>query len=278
MTWIPADNQYQYTTYQGSKYYTTAGMKNDPFPYGSVNAFGKNTTPAATLFNNNSDGTKYLDSSVENITQNSNGTISFDFVGISNVATPTFSPAGGRYADAQTVAISCTTTGAAIYYTLDGSTPTASSTPYTSALTISETTTVKAIAIKDGEQSAVATATYKIGASASDPSTKTFKLVTSTDDLEAGMRYIIACGSKNMAAGAMGSGTYLSNVSITSSSDVITINDNVAVFILDGDQDNGWTFQNESTDQYLRSTAAKNVSYTSEASAWTLATARMALR
>jgi len=270
MTWVAADNQYQYTTYQGSRYYTEAGAKNDPFPYGSVNAFGKNTTPAATLFNNNSDGTKYLDSSVENITQNSNGTISFDFVGISNVATPTFSPAGGHYADAQTVTISCTTTGAAIYYTLDGSTPTASSTPYTSALTISQTTTVKAVAVKDNEQSAVATATYKIGASASNPSTKTFKLVTSTDDLEAGLRYIIACGSKNMAAGGIGSGTYLSNVSITSSNDVITINDNVAVFILDGDQDNGWTFQNESTNQYLTSTAAKNVSYSSTASAWTL--------
>ena len=269
MTWIPADNEYQYTTYQGSKYYTTAGMKNDPFPYGTVNAFGKNTTPAATLFNNNSDGTKYLDSSLENITQNSNGTISFDFVGISNVATPTFSPAGGRYADAQTVAISCTTTGAAIYYTLDGSTPTASSTPYTSALTISQTTTVKAVAVKDNEQSAVATATYKIGASASNPDTKTFKLVTSTDDLEAGMRYIIACGSKNMAAGAMGSGTFLSNVSVTSSNDIITITDDVAVFVLEQTND-GWTFQNESSNQYLRSTDAKNVSYSSTASAWTL--------
>ena len=269
MTWIPADNEYQYTTYQGSKYYTTAGMKTDPFPYGSVNAFGKNTTPAASLYNNNSDGTKYLDSSVENITQNSNGTISFDFVGISNVATPTFSPIGGRYAEAQTVTINCATNGASIYYTLDGSTPTASSTPYTSALTISQTTTIKAVAVKDNEQSAVATATYTIGASSSDPSTKTFKLVTSTDDLEAGMRYIIACGSKNMAAGALNS-SYLSNVSITSSNDVITINDNVAVFILDGDQDNGWTFQNESSNQYLTSTDAKNVSYSSTASAWTL--------
>ncbi len=271
MTWVAADNNYQYTTdSEGSKSYTFAGMKNDPFPYGSVNAFGKSTTPAASLYNNNSDGTKYLDSSVENITQNADGTISFDFVGISNIATPTFSPAGGRYAEAQTVTINCATNGASIYYTLDGSTPSASSTPYTSALTISETKTVKAIAIKDGEQSAVATATYTIGASSSDPSTKTFKLVTSTDDLEAGLRYIIACGSKNMAAGALNS-SYLSNVSITSSNDVITINDNVAVFILDGDQDNGWTFQNESSNQYLRSTAAKNVSYSSTASTWTLA-------
>ncbi len=270
MTWVAADNNYQYTTNSdGSKSNTFAGMKNDPFPYGSVNAFGKSTTPAASLYNNNSDGTKYLDSSVENITQNADGTISFDFVGISNVATPTFSPAGGRYTDAQTVTISCTTTGAAIYYTLDGSTPTASSTPYTSALTISQATTVKAVAVKDNEQSAVATATYKIGASASNPDTKTFKLVTSTDDLEAGMRYIIACGSKNMAAGALNS-SYLSNVQVNVNNDVITITDNVAVFVLE-QTNNGWTFQNESSNQYLTSTAAKNVSYSSTASAWTLA-------
>ena len=270
MTWIPADNQYQYQTFNGSKYYTTDGMKNDPFPYGTVNAFGKNTTPAATLFNNNSDGTKYLDSSLENITQNSDGTISFDFVGISNVATPTFSPAGGRYADAQTVAISCTTTGAAIYYTLDGSTPTASSTPYTSALTISQTTTIKAVAVKDNEQSAVATATYKIGASASNPDTKTFKLVTSTDDLEAGMRYIIACGSQATAAGALGS-QILASEEVTVNDDVITITDNVAVFVLNGDQTNGWTFQNESTNNYLSATAAKKLAYESSAKMWTLA-------
>lgn len=50
MTWTAADNNYQYTTTNGTKYYTFAGMKNDPFPYGSVNAFGKNTTPAATHF------------------------------------------------------------------------------------------------------------------------------------------------------------------------------------------------------------------------------------
>ncbi|MBP5770491.1 MAG: endonuclease [Bacteroidaceae bacterium] len=95
MTWIPADNQYQYqTSNNGSKSYTTAGMKTDTFPYGSVNAFGKNTTPAATLFNNNSDGTKYLDSSLENITQNSNGTISFDFVGANDQVDPTPTPTG----------------------------------------------------------------------------------------------------------------------------------------------------------------------------------------
>ena len=78
------------------------------------------------------------------------------------VATPTFSVASGTYTTAQSVEISCATASATIYYTLDGTDPTTESTPYTgAAISISETTTLKAIAIKDGmENSAIATATY----------------------------------------------------------------------------------------------------------------------
>lgn len=47
--------------------------------------------------------------------------------------------------------------GAQIRYTLDGSTPSASSTLYSSAITLSATTTVKAVAIKDGVTSSVTT-------------------------------------------------------------------------------------------------------------------------
>ena len=86
MTWVAADNEYQYTMYQGTKYFTESGAMNDPFPYGSVNAFGKNTTPAAKLYNKNIDNTYYLDSSIDNITQNSDGTISFTFNGESGSA------------------------------------------------------------------------------------------------------------------------------------------------------------------------------------------------
>lgn len=50
--------------------------------------------------------------------------------------------------------------GAEIRYTLDGSTPTASSTLYSTAITLTETTTVKAIAIKDGQTSEVASKTF----------------------------------------------------------------------------------------------------------------------
>lgn len=165
MTWIPADNEYQYTTYQGTKYYSEEGMANDPFPYGSVNAFNKSTTPAAKFYNKNTDGTYYLDSSVEEITQNADGTISFRFKGLVNVATPKFSPAPGRYTEAQTVSISCSTEGASIYYTLDGTTPSAGSTLYSQPIAISETTTIKAVAVLDGEESKVASAKYVISSS-----------------------------------------------------------------------------------------------------------------
>ena len=47
--------------------------------------------------------------------------------------------------------------GASIYYTTDGSTPTSSNTQYSSAVTLNATTTVKAIAIKDGVSSSVTT-------------------------------------------------------------------------------------------------------------------------
>ena len=50
--------------------------------------------------------------------------------------------------------------GATIHYTTDGTTPTAESTQYSSALTLSATTTVKAIAVKDGVSSSVASKTF----------------------------------------------------------------------------------------------------------------------
>ena len=80
-------------------------------------------------------------------------------------ATPNFSPAAGTYTSAQTVYLSDTTSGAAIYYTTDGvTTPTTSSTLYTSAgITVSSTETIQAIAVVSGyNNSAVASAIYTV--------------------------------------------------------------------------------------------------------------------
>lgn len=78
------------------------------------------------------------------------------------VETPTFSVASGIYNSNQSVTITCATDGATIYYTTDGSTPTNSSTQYTEAVSITQTTTLKAIAIKNAESSNVASATYTL--------------------------------------------------------------------------------------------------------------------
>ena len=78
-------------------------------------------------------------------------------------ATPTFSPAAGTYTEAQSVSISTATDGATIYYTTDGTAPTTSSTVFSSAINVATTTTIKAMAVKDGmNNSSVATATYSI--------------------------------------------------------------------------------------------------------------------
>ncbi len=61
--------------------------------------------------------------------------------------------------------------GAEIRYTSDGSTPTASSTLYTEAITVSSSVTLKAIAIKDGQSSEVTTKQFvKSDGGADDPS------------------------------------------------------------------------------------------------------------
>lgn len=77
--------------------------------------------------------------------------------------TPVISPVGGTFTTAQTVTISDTNSSAAIYYTTDGSTPSATSTRYSGAITISATSAVKAIAVLSGNpDSAVASATFTI--------------------------------------------------------------------------------------------------------------------
>ncbi len=78
-------------------------------------------------------------------------------------ATPVISPAGGTYSSTQSVTITDATTGATIYYTTNGRTPTTSSTKYTGAISVSSTETIKALATATGyKQSAVATAAYTI--------------------------------------------------------------------------------------------------------------------
>lgn len=79
------------------------------------------------------------------------------------VSLPTFNPVGGDYTTTQNVSISCETDGATIYYTTNGDNPTEESEVYASSIEVSETTTIKAFAKKEGMlNSGIATAIYNI--------------------------------------------------------------------------------------------------------------------
>ena len=78
-----------------------------------------------------------------------------------SVSAPYFTPAEGTFYGPTEVKINAQD-GATINYTLDGSNPTTNSAVYSAPFTVSQTTTVKAIATVDGVSSAVASATYTI--------------------------------------------------------------------------------------------------------------------
>ncbi|UKK52397.1 M6 family metalloprotease domain-containing protein [Prevotella sp. E2-28] len=82
-TVVPADGKYTYEIYEGNKYYDDA----ETFPYKTVNSFNKNfktsekqAKNAAKFFTKTSNGTYWMNGSVEEITQNADGTISFNYV------------------------------------------------------------------------------------------------------------------------------------------------------------------------------------------------------
>ena len=151
-----------------------------------VDIYGKNTaySAASDLYNSNAQGTKI--GSAERNASNTpvNVTISGDYqyIGLrskanaiwitsitiewetsgstTTVAEPVISPDDGtEFLTTQDVTITAES-GATIHYTLDGTDPTTSSPTYSVPITLTATTTVKAIAVKDGATSSVASATF----------------------------------------------------------------------------------------------------------------------
>lgn len=76
---IPADNNF---------YTSTQNVGGDAWPYNGNNSLTNSSTPAAAVYTKNTDGTYYMNKSVTDITQNSDGIISFSFSVIDN--TPLF--------------------------------------------------------------------------------------------------------------------------------------------------------------------------------------------
>lgn len=143
------------------EYNRNSGDSTDLFDAGSYSQFNNTTTPNSKLWNGASSNL-----SISNIS--SVGTSMSCTIGSGSstqtVATPSFNPPAGTYQSAQTVAISCATSGATIRYTLNGAEPTSSSAQYYGPITVSVSTTIKAKAFMTGmSDSITASAMYTIG-------------------------------------------------------------------------------------------------------------------
>ena len=121
--------------------------------FGSTTGVGVKVYPSA----NSGHSVEFLYSQISSLVI-SGGAITVD--------TPTISPSGGSFTAAQSVTVATTTAGATVYYTTDGTTPSASN--YTGrgsttvTFTLNSSAVVKAIAIYNGTSSATATATFTI--------------------------------------------------------------------------------------------------------------------
>ena len=113
--------------------------------------------------------------------------------GTPKVKTPKILPAGGEVEKGTEVTITCATEGATIHYTTDGSTPTAESPVYSSAITINSTTTVKAMATKtDMKNSSVATVKYIVNV----PTVAKPVLAPAGGEVELGTTVTITCATE----------------------------------------------------------------------------------
>jgi uncharacterized membrane protein len=108
-------------------------------------------------------------SAIDNGT-NSPQSVALSAAGIQPAATPVINPTAGTYSSVQSVTLQDTTSGAIIYYTTNGATPTTSSTKYTVPITVSTSETIKAIAVASGYANSTAvSAAYVIQPAAATP-------------------------------------------------------------------------------------------------------------
>lgn len=151
---------------------TTKKIKEITFTYGNNtdNGYGCSSGSYST------EGKKWISASEDGVAEvtltNTNSgqyrlrQVTVTFVGGSTTPgtetpAPTITPASKTFSESFEATISCTDAAAKIYYTLDGKTPDATSNLYTTGVTIPEaTTTLKAVAIKNGKASKVAQAVY----------------------------------------------------------------------------------------------------------------------
>ncbi len=181
------------------------------------------STSYSAAFTVSTDATVQAIASVNGYLQSAVASANFNFT--TQTSLPQFSPAAGSYTTTQSVTISDPTSGTQIYYTLDGTTPTTSSTHYTAPIPISSSTTIKAIAVVTGlSVSNVGTAAYSIQPTAAatptfSPGTGTYtsaQSVTISDSTPGSTIYYTTNGSTPTTASAV----YSSPISVTANTTI----------------------------------------------------------
>lgn len=163
-----------------------------------------------------------------------NSSVSSATYTLNPAATPVMSPATESFSGTVSVTITDSTASPTIYYTTDDSTPTTSSSVYTTPISISATTIIKAIATASGyAQSAVAKETYTLTAAptvatpVADPiagtyfSTQPVALTDSTSG--ASICYAIGSAPTAATAGTCDGSTYSGPISVSSTETIETL-------------------------------------------------------
>lgn len=157
------------------------------------------------------------------------------------VTPPVISPNGGDFEKGYAITVSISADAEAkIHYTLDNSTPTVNSNIYRGPLNISAATTIKAIAVENGEVSAVTSATFTFNGMTPAPAPSgvtIFEKVTDASQLVDGEHYILVGATSDFAMGTQNTEKNVRNdVAITKNVNRIEVDLStvgVAVFTLE---------------------------------------------
>jgi hypothetical protein len=125
----------------------------------------------------------------------------------STVAAPVISVEGGTYTAAQSVEISCTTEGAVIYYTIDGTEPSETSLCYTAPISVSTTMSIRAVAYKtdwlpsdETTASYIITGTVNVVVTIENPSAQVFSFSSPSVQIARGGSLSVTTGNETLLA------------------------------------------------------------------------------